>query len=84
MELTFGEALRIMRQRRGMTVEKLAVEAGVSYDSIRNYEIRGMMPKLDALQLICKALGCKPQDLADFPSATISEDAWEAGVRYAR
>ena len=84
MQLTFGEALRIMRQRRGMSREKLAVEAGVSYESIRNYEIRNMMPKLDALQNICATLGCKPQDLADFPSATISEDAWEAGVRYAR
>ena len=38
-------------------------------------------PTVSILQNICRVLGCRPQDLADFPEAMLTDQEWEEAER---
>jgi len=67
----FGEALKRWREKRGLTQEALAHEAGITSSYAGQVE-RGMkVPSLTVVLKLCRALDCTPGELlSDFtPSA---------------
>lgn len=56
LEMSLGETLRAVRQRKKMSLRELADECGISHAMIGNYENDKASPRFDKLQRICKAL----------------------------
>ena len=54
---TFAEKLTTLRKRAGFKQEDLAVEVGVSVDTVRRWEGEKQEPRLGELKMIAKALG---------------------------
>lgn len=52
----FGDRLRDLRQRRGLTQKALAALAGLSRNTVMNLE-RGAVPALDTARALAGALG---------------------------
>ncbi|WP_249300826.1 helix-turn-helix domain-containing protein [Feifania hominis] len=52
-----GENIRYYRQRRGLSQEKLALEAEISTSYLGDIERGGQNPTINTLYLIAKALG---------------------------
>lgn len=63
MERFSGPALRAARERAGKSREQLAVDIDRSYQSIINYERRGMKPSTEVLPKLAVAVGVKISDL---------------------
>ena len=62
MTPTFGEAVRAMRRRRGLSQEELADAAGLHRTHISLIE-RGLRePSLDTLVKLCRGLGVSPAE----------------------
>ncbi len=60
----FGEKLRILRQRRGMTVKQLAIELGIKSDShINDMEKGRNKPSVDLLLKIADYFQVTPNQL---------------------
>jgi len=54
------------REEKGWSREKLAVESGVSYNTIVKIEYGGIKnPKIETVSNLAKALGVKIDDLVD-------------------
>jgi transcriptional regulator with XRE-family HTH domain len=53
----FGVQLRTARERAGLSQQKLADKAGISVDSIQNWEQGRTRPRLPALGQLAQALG---------------------------
>lgn len=54
--MTFGERLRQARKDAGHTQEGLARELGVSLSNVRNWELRGTMPRSETVSEIAGTL----------------------------
>src|SRR5947208_3319180 len=54
---TFGERLRELRQKAGLTQEALASASGISISSVRNYEQDVREPYWDVVFKLADALG---------------------------
>jgi len=54
---TFGEHLRKARIDAGLLIKDLAKELGVTEDSVINWEVRGMMPRLRAREALGRVFG---------------------------
>lgn len=52
-----------LRHAKGLTLENLAERSGVSKSEINAIENAKVSPRLDTLQLIAHALGCRISDL---------------------
>ena len=62
----FGEHLRKVRKRQGMTMIELAFEADVEYSQIAKIE-RGLLnTTISTVLILSQALGVKPADLLQF------------------
>jgi transcriptional regulator with XRE-family HTH domain len=59
----FGERLREVRQKRGVTQEQLAVNARMSEAYISNMEHGLKVPSLTTILRLAVALNCKVMDL---------------------
>lgn len=59
----FGERLRAMRVKRGVTQQALAVAAGMSEAYISNMEHGFKVPSLTTIIRVAVALDCKVMDL---------------------
>lgn len=55
--MSFKELLKAKRTEKGLSMQKLAMLAGVSKAAIFQYERGGMEPTLKAANAICKVLG---------------------------
>jgi transcriptional regulator with XRE-family HTH domain len=55
--MTFGETLRALRDKAGLTGGELCKRAGTSLDSLRNWETGRAIPRLDAATRLADALG---------------------------
>ena len=57
---TFGDKIRKLRKEKKMTQQKLGAMVGVSYRTIRSWEVEGRYPKQSSLyQKLADALQCR-------------------------
>lgn len=61
-------AIRMARERRGMTVAELADALGVAHSTIYGWESGDKAPSLLALGPLCDALGVTPDLFRDLPA----------------
>jgi two-component system, cell cycle sensor histidine kinase and response regulator CckA len=52
-----SQRLRQIRQQKGLTLEQLAAVSGLNRGTIHRIELKRVSPRLDTLELLCKALG---------------------------
>ena len=62
-DTTFGERVRLLRQRKGRTQEQAAAALGVARITLVAWEKGRRSPRLDDLPRIALVLGCEPLDL---------------------
>jgi transcriptional regulator with XRE-family HTH domain len=68
----FGAALKRWRERRGLTQEALAHEAGITTGYAGQLERGAKVPSLTIVLQLCRALDCTPGELlGDFTPAAI-------------
>lgn len=66
LKILFGKRLQTLRKQAGMTQEQLAIQTGVTVESISNIE-RGLFgPRFENLEKIADVLGVEVKDLFDF------------------
>ena len=66
MAKTFGENLRRIRTRKGITQETLMVALGLRRPApISLWESRATLPRPDTIVRLARALGCDPRELLD-------------------
>ena len=79
---TFGENLRRVRRKKGLSMERLAVKADMAYKTVAYYEGGDHLPTTYNLIKLCRALGVPPQTLVeDFMDQTRSDDSYPGGVK---
>ena len=59
-----GHRIAELRQAQGMTRKALGAASQLAGQAIANIEQKGMLPRVDALERIAKALGVSPGWLA--------------------
>ena len=73
--MTFSEAVKEIRKKKGMTQQEVADKMGITYQSYGQYESGRRTPKLDTKQRIAAALGVSLLELEaygqDFPGGTV-------------
>lgn len=58
--MTFGDKIRKLRKEKKMTQQKLGAMVGVSYRTIRSWEVEGRYPKQSGLyQKLADAFQCR-------------------------
>lgn len=60
-----AERIRFFREKKGITVNKLANLAGVSQSFVREIELGQKKPTVDTLSALCDALGVTLKDFFD-------------------
>lgn len=60
-----SERIRFLREKKGMTVNKLAITAGVSQSFLREIELGNKKPTVDTLSTLCNALDITLKDFFD-------------------
>lgn len=69
----FGEALKRWRNKRGLTQEALAHEAGITTTYTSLVKRGRKVPSLTVVLKLCRTLDCSPGELlSDFTPATLS------------
>ena len=83
--MTFGEKVRSLRKEKKMSQQELASMVGVSYRTIRSWEVEGRFPKQNVLyQKLADALQCDVSYLMSENEAFITEASEQFGNRGAR
>ena len=68
----FGEALKRWREKRGLTQESLAHEAGITASYAGQVERGQKVPSLTVVLKLCRALDCTPGELlSDFTTQAL-------------
>lgn len=71
-----AQRVKTLRLRRGLSVEQVAVDSGLTVSMWYKIESGQRRPSVDALERVGKALGCTVADLFLPPNCTIgAEDA---------
>lgn len=79
--MEFGEKIKALREKRGMTLEQVGIIVGVGKSTVRKWEtgdIRNM--RRDKIQLLAKALGVTPGYLmgwTDDSSQSDNDPLWQ-------
>ena len=60
--MEFNERLRTIRKENGLTQAELAEKAGIAVNSVRLYESGKVIPKLDTIARIARAMGLTASD----------------------
>ena len=63
--MTFGEKLRQLRERAGLTQEQLAAASGVNLWTVRGYEQGRREPNWKGAIVLTRALGVTVEEFAD-------------------
>ena len=83
--MTFGEKVRSLRKEKKMSQQELASMVGVSYRTIRSWEVEGRFPKQNVLyQKLADALQCDVSYLMSEDKAFITEASEQFGNRGAK
>jgi len=61
--MAMQKKIRELRFRRGWTPKDLAGQIGVSVRTVQRWERGSHLPRLETMELLCRALGCSPADL---------------------
>ena len=69
----FADRLRMLRQARGYSQQKLADIANVEQSTIKRIELRQLASTLDLLTSLSRALVLEMRDLVDDPAITNSD-----------
>lgn len=69
----FSERLRLLRNQRGYSQQKLADIANVEQSTIKRIELVQLAPTLDLLISLSRALNLEVRDLVDDPAITNSD-----------
>ena len=69
----FGNRLRALRKKSGLTQEELADALSVSYMTIRRWENEKTTPRMDDIKALAKALGVSEADLLNEPPPNSGE-----------
>lgn len=70
-----GERISLFREQKGVTVNRLANEAGLSQSHLRDIELGNKIPSVETLYYICEALGITLRDFFDDTAKeTLSSD----------
>ena len=83
--MTFGEKVRSLRKEKKLSQQELASMVGVSYRTIRSWELEGRFPKQNVLyQKLADALQCDVSYLMSADEAFITEASEQFGNRGAK
>ena len=55
--------LKLMRVRKGLTLQSLAKKAGLNYNTINQYEKGYHQPKIENLKKVAEALECDVKEI---------------------
>ena len=66
MDETLGANLARMRHERGMTQAGLSDKAGLARETVSRIEAGTTYPRTDTVMKLCRALGCRPDELYGF------------------
>jgi transcriptional regulator with XRE-family HTH domain len=64
--ILFGKQLRLIRQSKGLSMEKLAALSSFEYSQISRIELGQINTSLDTVFKLAKALNVPTKDLFDF------------------
>lgn len=64
--MTFGEKLRAMREKKGLSQVKLAEKSGIPQVAISHYELGKHIPTITALEWLVGALETTSTELLGF------------------
>ena len=81
MDKTFGQKLKTLRKKAGLTQEKLAEKLELSYMTIRRWEANKIIPRIDEIKKICEAQNCSEEELL---SEKKENDEWIVEVKFAK
>ena len=65
-EKTFGEKLKKMRERKGLSQVSLAKKMGIHQSILCWYETNKVQPTLERIEWLCKALNVSATELLGF------------------
>ena len=83
--MTFGEKIRSLRKGKKVSQQELASMVGVSYRTIRSWEVEGRYPKQNILyQKLADALQCDVSYLMSENASFITEASEQFGNRGAK
>lgn len=87
--MEFNERLRTIRKENGLTQAELAEKAGIAVNSVRLYESGKVIPKLDTITRIARAMGLTASDFVGgqwgkFQGGFCSEEEVQQDDREAR
>ena len=87
--MEFNERLRTIRKENGLTQAELAEKAGIAVNSVRLYESGKVIPKLDTIARIARAMGLTASDFVGgqwgkFQGGFCSEEEVQQDDREAR
>ena len=75
----FGERLKKLRKKAGLTQEELSETLGISYMTVRRWESERSIPRIDEIRRIAQALNVPESDLLNDPPP--QPDGWVLTVR---
>lgn len=80
LQVEVKERIRYFREKKGMTVNKLANEAGVSQSFLRDIELGNKKPTVETLSALCWPLGITLKEFFDdgSPSPRLEDGLEEA------
>lgn len=65
ISLDVNKKITFLREQKGLTVNKLANNAGISQSFLREIELGNKKPTIETLSLVCSALGVSLKDFFD-------------------
>lgn len=77
---SFGNRLKALREKNGLTQEKLAVFVGVSLKTIQRWEKNERQPKVEDIKALAKALGVSEAQLLNDDSPSLTGE-WVIEIR---
>ncbi|HCT64756.1 MAG TPA: XRE family transcriptional regulator [Lachnospiraceae bacterium] len=65
ISLEVNKKITFLREQKGLTVNKLANQAGISQSFLREIELGNKKPTIETLSLVCSALDVSLRDFFD-------------------
>ena len=75
-----SERLRFFREKKGLTVNKLAIESGVSQSFVRELELGKKKPTVDTLAALCLPLGITLKEFFDDGAPSPCADSLDEAI----
>ena len=76
MSDNFGDRLRRLRKKSGLTQEQLAESVGVSLKTVQRWEFNERQPRMEEIKALAKALGVSEADLLNEPPPVNKPGEW--------